>query len=189
VDVVGVAAPAVVLADVTSLVVVGLVVWRRSRDVRRGTGPLPPPRAAPWRRRSSRPTHLAWVGGAVVAWWAWTMGGPARVATAAGATFVLAAGTLLRVTGLEVDDRGLTVRYAARGPRRIRWDECLALRPPALPVLAWRILGPAGSISLMPSDLLGNETVLADVVRRGGLTFERGTWTRREPAGVSRRPP
>jgi hypothetical protein len=189
-EMVRVVAPALVLADAASLAVVALVVGHRARDVRRGMDPSMPSRASPWRRRSSRATHLAWAGGAAAAWWAWAVGGgPARWGVAAGAAFVLATGSLLRVTRLEVDDRALTVRYARRRARRLRWDDCRALRPPALPLLAWRIVGAAGTISLMPSDLLGNEPVLADVVRRAGLTFDRGTWVRREPAGVSRRPP
>src|SRR5262245_21124282 len=184
-------AATLLVADVLALGAVGLVVWARTDDVRRGALPAALPRPDPWRRRTSSTTHLAWAGGAVAAWWGWSAAGVGfvRAALAIGVTFVLAAGALLRVTGLEVDDRGLTVRYAARRPRRIRWDECRALRPPAVPQAAWRIVGATGSISLMPSDLIGNEALLADVVRRSGLRFERGTWSRTKGAGLSRRPP
>jgi hypothetical protein len=61
------------------------------------------------------------------------------------------------------------------------------LRPPSGPLAPWRIEAGDVAASLMPSDLVGHEAVLAAVVRRAGLAFERGAWRRPDCSGVSRR--
>jgi hypothetical protein len=184
-DLIRVAAPLLLAGDVAALGAVGTIVRRRTRAVRRGT--LAGPRPSWGERRTSRTTHLAWAGGAAAGLWAVSLGGIAAPALGAAAAFVAATGVAHRVIRLDVAPDGLTVHYAARAARCVHWDRCRSLRPPRGPLGAWRI--DAGDVvaTLMPSDLLGNEPVLAEVTRRAGLAFGRGAWRRPDPAGVSRR--
>src|SRR6185369_14148086 len=100
-------------------------------------GVLPDAAAPEGMWRTSRATHLAWVGGVAAGLWAVALGRPAAVALGPAAAFVAATGLALRVTRVEVNDRALIVRYAARRPRHLRWDRCGMLRPPSGPLGAW----------------------------------------------------
>ena len=180
-----VVAPLLFLADVVALGTVGLMVRVRTRGMRGGR--VPEVRLGPGAWRTSPTTHLAWVGGAAAGLWAVALGGPTAFVLGPAAGFVAATGLALRVTRLEVRADALRVHYAARAARHLEWNRCRALRPPAGPLGAWRIEAGDVAASLMPSDLLGNEPVLAEVARRAGLSFDRGTWERPEPSRVSRR--
>jgi len=178
-------APLVLLADVCALGAIGVVVRRRTRGVRRGSRTGGGLSVGGW--RTSRTTHLAWVGGAAAALWAVALGPPPAWVLGPSGVFVAASGLTLRVTRLDVDADALTVHYAARRPRRLRWDRCRAIRPPVGPLGAWRIEADDTAASLMPSDVFGHEGMLADAVRRTGLAFDRGTWRRPPPVVSPRR--
>lgn len=172
-----------------ALAVAGGVVWRRTRSLRRG-GPVPRS-AAPdaWAVRTSWTTHLAWMGGAgaVALGTGWVLAG--RVAgapVALAGCFVFCSGLLARVTGVQIDRNGMTVRYAARRPRRVEWSNVRRMSPPPFPLAGWRILDDAGWLGLMPSDLLGHEGDLDAVVSRAGLRFDGAAWSG-DPEVVSRR--
>ena len=89
-----------------------------------------------------------------------------------------ASGFAARVGSLEVAGGGLTVRYAARRPFEVSWSDLRELRPPRWPLGGWRLIGEAGSRTLMPSDLLGHEWVLDAIIDRAGLQFGEGAWIR-----------
>jgi hypothetical protein len=87
-------------------------------------------------------------------------------------------GFTARVGSLDVAGGGLTVRYAARRPFEVSWSDLRELRPPRWPLGGWRLIGEAGSRTLMPSDLLGQEWVLHAIIDRAGLRFGEGAWIR-----------
>jgi hypothetical protein len=91
--------------------------------------------------------------------------------------FVLVAGTLGRVTTVTAGGCALTVRRACGGDAVVAWNGIRRVVPPRTPLGAWRIAGGGRSISLMPSDLLGRESTLAEAVRRGALRFDGRAWT------------
>src|SRR5205814_390852 len=83
---------------------------------------------------------------------------------------------------------GMVIRYARSPPHAVPWAGFVALRPPRWPMGGWRLDASAGSRSLMPSDLWGNEDVLDAIVERAGLTFDGRSWSRivhERGAGVS----
>ena len=92
--------------------------------------------------------------------------------------FVLVSGLAGLVTGLSSLRDGIVVRRAALGDRKARWERVQRVIPPRWPLGAWRILGEGRAISLMPSDLLGAEAALAELVRGAGLRFDGRTWRR-----------
>ncbi|HXY73607.1 MAG TPA: hypothetical protein VEM41_13800 [Actinomycetota bacterium] len=79
---------------------------------------------------------------------------------------------------------GLEIERAA-APRRVApWTGIRELRPPRTPLSGWRIRSDTGVISLMPSDLLGGEDALPEIVRQSALEFRDGRW--RRPDGHER---
>ena len=103
---------------------------------------------------------------------------PARVAGGAWAGFVLLSGIAARVTGLAVGPRGLLVHRALLPDRLTGWSEVRRLTPPRTPLGAWRIVTAGETISLMPSDVLGAEALLAALVAQAGLSFDGRRWHR-----------
>jgi hypothetical protein len=131
--------------------------------------------------RSSRTTFLAAAAGASLA----IAGGvavarspPNQIALvlAALGVWILAAGLLSRVTGLEVTHSGLVVCYGLRHPFRLTWVQCRSLRPPRWPMGGWRLGTEQESRTLMPSDVLGNEWMLDHLVRCAELSFDGRKW-------------
>jgi len=131
--------------------------------------------------RSSRATWLAAAGGAAAVGVSALASGwpaPARVAGGAWAGFVLASGIAARVTGFTVGPRGLLVRRAILPDRLAGWSRVRRLTPPRTPLGAWRIATADETISLMPSDVLGAEALLAALVVGAGLSFDGRRWHR-----------
>jgi hypothetical protein len=182
-----------------SLILVGLLVWRRTAPVRRRRpsreiaqpllitaqaerGPQSSVAAHRTPARASPTTHLAWVGGTglLLALVARIADGPgAGLVTWGGmalAALVVVSGWRDRVTFFRIGDESLGIERAHRRPVLIPWDSLRWVGPPRTPLGGWRIEGARDRITLMPSDLLGRETVLDDVVLRLG-----------EPPGADRR--
>jgi hypothetical protein len=189
-------AVALFVVDVMALLMVDVVSWRRTRSLRLGAGengsssmsrgPPPDPPSA----RSSATTYLAAGSGLTLLVIALTPSRGIRWSSGALAVaglFVVVAGLAWRVRGFDVRQDLLFVRYAARRPWALSWHDCRELRPPRLLMSGWRATTMEGrSRSLMPSDLLGNEWVLAAIVRRAGLSFTGRAWVRGAPRPVSR---
>lgn len=87
-------------------------------------------------------------------------------------------GFAARVASLEFGPSGMAVRYAARSPFTLAWDDVTTLAPPRWPLGGWRLVGSKGSRVLMGSDLFGHEGLLATVIDAAGLRFENGAWRR-----------
>jgi len=177
---------------------VDLASWRRTAPLRRGearagNGP-PAVRRGPegfaerWAasdppaaRRTSATTWLASATAgsvavaAVLAATPWTL---VRAGALAGAGMIALGGLAERVVGVEVAPGELVVRRAGVPDQRARWAEIRELRPPRLPLGAWRIRSEGRVISLMPSDLLRGERALVETVRRSGLAFDGSVWRR-----------
>jgi hypothetical protein len=103
---------------------------------------------------------------------------PVRVAGGAWAGFVLGSGIAARVTGFAAGPRGLLVQRALLPDRLAGWSLVRRLTPPRTPLGAWRIATAHETISLMPSDVLGAEALLAALVVRAGLSFDGRRWLR-----------
>gem|GEM_PF-1887863 len=183
---IAVAASAVaVMLCYLGLIVVGLRSWARTGLLRRGR---PPPEAlATAVTRTSRTTYLAALAGvSVVAWGVSAVaegssrGPPTVVAVVVAMVGAgsAAAAVQARVAALEWSSRGLVVRYGRRAPFVLAWADCSALSPPRTPVGGWRVAGRHGRRTLMPSDLLGHEQLLAVVIRESGLRFDGRMWRR-----------
>ncbi len=91
---------------------------------------------------------------------------------------VIVSGFRDRVMEVAVDDRALLVYRARRSPTRLAWSEVLAVRAPRIPLGGWRVTTGDRSTTLMPSDVLGNEWVLLEVIRRAGLVRNGRRWIR-----------
>lgn len=167
----------------TGLLAVGLASWRRTRALRTGSVPLVVPVRA-LGGRSSPTTHLAAMGGLfVTALAARRILAGAKpvgpwVALAAIGCFVLYSAVRSRVRSIAASADGITIRYARGRSTTMAWSDCRGLRPPRTPMGGWRLARPSGVVTLMPSDLLGLEAVLASVVVLGGLAHESGRWSR-----------
>jgi hypothetical protein len=183
------AAGAASLAALAALWAVDIRSWQRTRSVRYGTpsiGSVSPPATA----GASRTTFLAGVAGlAIIAF-----GLTGRTQAATVRFFIIAAGTLVAVTGLigrvrmvVAGSSGLLIHYAGRPPALLPWDHCRELRPPSTPLGAWRLVADGRSRSLMPSDLLDHEWVLLEVIERADLAFDGRRWTRGPPRERRRR--
>jgi hypothetical protein len=87
-----------------------------------------------------------------------------------------------RVTGFVAGDTALAIRYRARRAFVAPWADVLELVPPRWPLGGWSLAVAFGSRVarrvLMPSDVLGNEALLALVIERAGLSFDGRRWTR-----------
>ena len=171
-----------------ALCAVGVRSMRRTRDVRAGRLVAPstdaaggPTSATTWFAAATG--LLVLPAAALVArrspWLAITLG-------AWGLT-AFVAGILGRVTRLEADDHGMTIRYAGRRPVRVLWTELARIRCPRSPFGGWRVEGPDGRRVLMPSDLLGHEPLLARAIREAGLVRAGRAWER--PVSRSSEPP
>jgi hypothetical protein len=178
---------AVFAAAVTGLIAVDAVSWRRTRPFRSGcpsaTLPLAKPRLQPRWRRASRTTFLAGAAGALACAYGITaprIGAVPLVLVPCGG-FVATTGLAARVRAVGAGRDGLIVRYAARPSFLLPWTECQELRPPGWLLDGWRVAGTCRSRSLMPSDLLGNEWVLATVIASAGLSFTGSSWVRSPP--------
>jgi hypothetical protein len=174
--------------SVAGLVATGLVAWRRTAGLRSSVhGRVRPTGRRPGAGPSSRTTWIAAGGGMglALAGLATILGGardgvlgPA-MALAGGLVFV--SGLRDRVVELVVDDRGLLVVRAGRPATRLAWSEIVALRPPRTPLGGWRVLAGKGSATLMPSDVLGREWVLGEVVVRAPLVRDGRAWAAPTP--------
>lgn len=168
---------------VAAVAAVGCGSWIRTGPLRRGHARAPDMRrrAGEGVRASSPTTWLAAASGVAAAIAAVLATGrpvPLRVAVLAAGAAIGWSGIRSRVTGLDVRLDALIVRRALRPPVVLPWDRIRSIRPPASPIGGWR-LGTAGaSIVLMPSDVRGNEDVLALAVRRAGLRFDGRAWSR-----------
>ena len=97
----------------------------------------------------------------------------------ASGLFATISGCRSRVTELRVGATGLVIGYAHRHPFSADWRDCSALVPPRSPLGGWRIEARSGARTLMPSDLLGHECMLAVMVGRSGLRFDGSRWVRK----------
>ena len=70
------------------------------------------------------------------------------------------------------------MRRAILPDRLAGWSRVRRLTPPRTPLGAWRIATADETISLMPSDVLGAEALLAALVVRAGLSFDGRRWHR-----------
>lgn len=109
-------------------------------------------------------------------------GGAGRWVLVAGSLFAASAGVGQRVTAVEVTREGLVIARASGTGQRAEWAGIRELRPPRWPLGRWQVRSGTEAISLMPSDLLGGEDALTEIVRRSDLGFRRGRW--RRPGGV-----
>jgi hypothetical protein len=87
---------------------------------------------------------------------------------------IVAMGVRDRVVEVAADDAALVVRRAWRSTTRVAWPDVRTLRAPRTPLGGWRVLAASGSVTLMPSDLLGREGVLEEVILRIGPVRVRG---------------
>jgi hypothetical protein len=97
--------------------------------------------------------------------------------------FIAVSGFAARVVALESTGRGLVIRYAARRPFVVPWSGCVELRPPRTPLGGWRVSAVGGSRTLMPTDVLGHERILEDLIVGSGLVFRGHSW--RAPAALA----
>lgn len=159
---------------------IGVESRRRMLAVDRDVAPVIAGRAdAPIRTRTSPLTHVAWVGGVTIAVEALCSGRPQLVA-AVPALFVALAGSARRVAGFAVTGEGLEIRYATGANVMLAWDGLEQLEAARTPIGGWSIRRRDGPpVTLMPSDLIGNERVLQEAIRRGYLTrVGRRRWSR-----------
>jgi hypothetical protein len=166
----------------------GVRSWRRTAAVRRGHDAVP---SAPvGYHPSSRTTWLASAAGAaIVAWGSWSLGTgglPAFAAIGAGALIAIS-GIRSRVAGLEVGPDRIVVHRAGRPTFLAPWNAVTRLRRPRTPIGGWRLEVHGRSITLMPSDILGNEAVLALIIERSGLRFDGRCWSAHPPIAVTDR--
>ncbi len=196
------------------LVAIGMSSWHRTATIRGGTaGPgssrVGPgatgtaPEVAPVRVRTSVSTLLPALCGFALAFAGILLvsGHRGRGLPPAGPGLVLAgaavawAGLVARVTGLEADGEGMTIRYRARSEVMLAWACLVSLDPPRWPLGGWTVRARASGSRrsyrrvLMPSDLLGAERILAMAVEQAALRFDGRAWVRPlEPIGASADP-
>jgi hypothetical protein len=184
-------AAAGLIVALVGLLVADAISWRRTRALRDGR---PSPMAGSLRRgppglallgsrgaRSSRTTFLAGAAGL----WALAYGATPTCAGGWGSPAFVAAGGFVAVTGLvgrvrtlRAGRAALVVCFAARPALVLSWESCLELQPPRTPFGGWRVIGSHVSRSLMPSDVLCNEWLLAAIIDAAGLSFQGRRWMR-----------
>ena len=163
---------------------VGWVGWGRTKDLRRGRAiaAVGPDRGE---IRTSRATFIpAGCGISVLAAGLLLAGvrtgrGPpvgAILLISAGVA-IAAAGLAARVTCIVLDGRGLSIRFGARRRFAVEWADVAGLSPPRWPLGGWAVRSRSGMRLLMPSDLLGHESVLASIVVRARLRFDGREWS------------
>ncbi len=172
--------PSVFGCLMVALLAIGIRGWRSTGPLRHGRAPPPPgrPRSP---RTTSRATVIAGLCGAtVVAWGACSaaLGHVSAFLLIAYGVFATVSGCRSRVTEMRVGATGLVIGYAHRRPFSAEWRDCSALVPPRSPLGGWRVESRSGARTLMPSDLLGHECVLAAIVGSGGLRFDGNRWVR-----------
>jgi hypothetical protein len=171
-------------AFATALSGIGVVFWRRTSELRGGADAPAPPAATLEKTGSSPATFLAAAGGLFLAAssaWAARRGGAVFLLPGLAGAFVFLSGLRLRVTALQVSPTGVTVWYPGRRTFFVGWEPGLSVRAPKTPLGGWRIESSSGARTLMPSDLLGREEVLAALMIRarqhGGMEPERAAGT------------
>jgi hypothetical protein len=171
---------------VSALLGVGVVSWRRTRTLRRGSIPRAqdPPGCASF--SSSKTTRLAALAGVSASVWGGAAAVDLRVVEAVPligvGLFVAITGSVARVTGFRLGQKELVVLFAGRPARSVAWSSLLALRPSATPFGGWRLTFACGARwSLMPSDLFGHEEILKLIVVQGRLRFDGRAWIRSRP--------
>lgn len=173
------------MAGMATLAFVDVVVWRRTARLRRGSAmqPARPPGSDlppdPPVRRTGWSTHLAWVVGGLTVSVAAALvasGHPLGRLVAVAGGFVLLSGIHGRVASLEMTSRALVVRHWIRGPTVVPWGPGMVLRAPRAPPGGWQLQGAYSQTVLMPSDLLGREEVLLEVIRRANLRWDGRVW-------------
>lgn len=174
---------------VASLLVVGVVSWRRTRALRRGVMSQAPDPPAALSFSSSGTTFLAFLAG--VAAMAWGAATAAEAVTAAEASieavclataglFIAVAGWVGRVAQLQAGRDGLLIVFARRRPFSAAWPDIRAMEPPGTPIGGWRLTTATGIRStLMPSDLFRHEEVLHLIALRADLWFDGRMWRHR----------
>jgi hypothetical protein len=164
-------------AAVSSLIAVDLISWRRTLALRSGRS-VPVMAAPSAKLRSSSTTFLAAVAGALAAAAGIAQGArtPSAVMLVAAGLLIAATGLWARVVGLEIDEAGITVRYARRHPYRLNWKDCRGLAPPRWPLGGWCLRTDDRRRTMMPSDVLGNEDVLRRLVQASRLSFDGREW-------------
>jgi hypothetical protein len=178
------------VAAFVALSVLDAISWRRTRGMRVGhaslAGPTdraPPPHAVSAGRdaRTSRTTFLAGAAGLwAMAYGATTPGGIGWTSWAiiVAGGFIAMTGLTGRVRVLRAGQTDLVIRYAARPPLVMSWTACRELRPPRTFLGSWRVIGAGRRRSLMPSDLLRNEWLLAAIIGSARLSFTGRSWVR-----------
>jgi hypothetical protein len=111
----------------------------------------------------------------------------ARLAVGGAGCLIAVSGFRSRVRALGVRGPDLVVLRAGRPPFVLAMEAVTTLQPPRMPLGGWTVRAGARRITLMPSDLWGNEDVL-DVLA-GAIRFDpgrqrwvRGDGTRAPPA-------
>jgi hypothetical protein len=182
------------VADLVVLLVVDALSWRRTRAMRTGwasKSAWPTNRAPPAilllgskEGRASRTTFLAGSAGLwAIAYGATTprgIGWTSLTLMVAG-EFIAMTGFMGRVRIVAAGGAGVVVRYVARPSFVLSWAAVQEVRPPRTLLGCWRVIGSSRSRSLMPSDLLGNEWLLAAIIASAGLSFSDRSWVRDPP--------
>jgi hypothetical protein len=176
------------------LVTLGSLSWRRSHGLRMGRPIREPGSARPGPAAELRPasgwTYVAGASGLAAAGCAiaWIAGGDvARLAVGGAGCLIAVSGFRSRVRALGLRGPDLVVLRAGRPPFVVALEAVTALEPPRTPLGGWTVRAGARRITLMPSDLWGNEDVLdllAGAIRfdPGGRWWVRGERTRAPPA-------
>jgi hypothetical protein len=174
------ALPCAFACQMVALLAIGMKSWRRTGPLRHGRAS--PPQGRPRSHHTtSRATALAGLsGGTIVLWGACSaaMGHASACLLIAYGLFATVSGCRSRVTELRVDATGLVIGCAHRHAFSADWGDCSALVPPRSPLGGWRIEARSGARTLMPSDLLGHECVLAVIVGWGEFRFDGSRWVR-----------
>jgi hypothetical protein len=171
---------------VAALAGIGIVSWRRTSALRRGIRPAPGDVRPPAGGRTSPATSLAGAAGVIVAALTLSAGAPPWL-TAVGLAWagtIAVGGFAWRVTRVEATATALRIHVAARPPFEATWDDVRTVRPPRTPLDGWRFETAVGARTLMPSDLLHHERVLAVALASSGLRFAGRRW--RHDAGRAR---
>ena len=173
------AAAAAAAASLATLWGVGVRSWFRTAGLRHGYGSGAS--ASGRSSRSSPTTWLAAVTGLAASSWG-VLGlradGPLGAAVAAAGAGIAASGVRSRVTIVEASEDALVVHRAFRRPVELPWPDLRAVRVPATPLGGWRFRTDHRAITLMPSDLVRHEDVIAAAIDRAGLRFDGGRWAR-----------
>ena len=161
--------------------VVGCLGWVRTKALRRGTVEAAVGRGE---IRTSAATFIPALCGVSVGAAGLLMAAGGSGGAPVGAMLLITAGVAIallglaaRVTALTLDNRGLSVRFGWRRSFDVAWTEIVGVSPPRWPLGGWAVRSRTGMRLLMPSDLVGHEGILIDIVGMAGLRFEGRAWT------------